>query len=93
MSKAEPMCMRTRPGVRSREPAVAGDDVIAVRSGMVRFTTIFKMADFDLSRNSQSINQSINHAITFGGLTGVFFIGYTVLNCLVSCVRISEQDV
>jgi len=44
--------MRTRPGVCSSEPNAFGDDVIGVRSGTVRLTTIFKMADFDLPRRT-----------------------------------------
>ena len=44
--------MRTRPGVPSSEPNAFGDDVIGVRSGTVRLTTIFKMADFDLPRQT-----------------------------------------
>jgi len=56
--------MRTRPGVCSREATAFGDDVIEVRSGTVRLTTMFKMADFDLTR--QTTDKSLLTAVITG---------------------------
>jgi len=66
--------MRTRPGVRSSEPSASGDDVIAVPSGTVRLTTIFKMADFVLPQNTTDdlvslLLSGINHQFIVAGAT------------------------
>lgn len=48
--------VKTRPGARSRDPAALttdDDDPEGLCSGIVRLTTIFKMADFDLTSQTR----------------------------------------